>query len=166
MGKATKALLLILVISVLAFIGVVIGYQYFKDEPVDSTSIGTIVQNDKDKNNIEHNIDRNEIEKEDINKDEENIEINKNTNEQTQQNEEEKIDQNIDENKITPPVEKAIQLAKDKWIETMGNTNSVTFGNVTIQGDGKYVVCVSDNRTTISVCFYIVDLNTGIVEER
>ena len=150
MGKTTKTLLLILVISVLVFTGLFIGYQYFKEEPVDSNSIGTAVQNDKDKNNEkENNKDKNEIENEDINKEEENLENNKDENEQFQQKEEEKIDQNVDENKTTPPVEKAIQLAKDKWIETMGNTNGVTFGNVTIQGDGKYVVCVSDNRTTI-----------------
>ena len=70
-----------------------------------------------------------------------------------------------DENAMTPKEAKAISLVKDKWTEKFGNTDGIDF-NISIQNDGKYLVTVYDTKTTQTISGYIVDVTTGIINEK
>ena len=150
MNKTVRNLLILVSVTILIFAIIFVVYQKFSTKPVDSDEIGQLVQNNT---NIEEKEETNDIL---LNEEEETTNVIEDENQNKEESTEDK----------TPNEEKAIKIAKETWKQNKGSIDEVTFGNVTVQADGKYVVCVSDNITTASICFYIVDLKTGMVEER
>lgn len=177
MSKTTKNLLIIAVIVLLMFGIAFAVYSHFKSKPIDANVEKENILDDANKG-LENLI--NDIFEEDNNtenaqnkEDTENIE-NKNdktntasTNTQTQTPSTNK-DNNAEqiENQTTPGEKKALELAKKEWKKEWGNLEGVSFNNESIQSDGKYVISVNDSKTTRVVCRYVVDTNTGIVEEK
>ncbi len=158
MSKTTKNILIGIVIVVLAFALICLGYQHFKKEPIEAngniTKENILPDPNQGLNNMLNEIlDENVNNTETISKTEEN----KNT-----------ADTNSDEqeeNQMTPKEVKAIKLVKEKWTKEWGNTKGVSF-NVSIQNDGKYLVTVYDTKSTHLIRGYIVDVTTEIVEEK
>ena len=72
---------------------------------------------------------------------------------------------NEESNKMTSKEIKAIELVKKKWKEEWGNLEGVSF-NASIQSNGKYGVTVYETKTTQSIQFYVVDVDTEIIKER
>ena len=140
MNKTTKTVLIIAIIVLLIFGVALAVYNHFKAEPMDANTTGGGNVLDNANNGLENLI--NDI------LDEENEES-ANT-----------------ENQTTPGEQKAVELVKESWKKEWGNLNDVSFNNVMIQGDGKYVVSVNDSKTTKVIRRYVVDTVTGLVEEK
>ena len=50
--------------------------------------------------------------------------------------------------------------------ETVADENAMIDFNISIQNDGKYLVTVYDTKTTQTISGYIVDVTTGIINEK
>lgn len=166
MNKKTRNIIAIVVIILLTFGIIFAVYNHFKSEPVDTkpsnesilddanTGLENILNNILDDGNTENN-------------EEENTETNTETNTESS-NKGQSTSKNDDpiDVQTTSGEKKAIQLAKEEWKKTWGDTDDVSFNNVMVQGDGKYVISVNNSSTTAVIQFYIVDVVTGLVEER
>ena len=157
MSKTTKNILVTVVIAIVVFALVCLGYQHFKSEPISANNVeakGNILPDpNQGLNNMLNEILDNNLE----------------TEEKTEEkkNETTTASDNLaeDNNQMTPKENKAINLVKDVWTKEWGNLDDVSF-NVSIQGDGKYYVTVYDTVTTHLIKGYIVDVNTEIVTEK
>lgn len=157
MSKTTKNILVTVVIAIVVFALVCLGYQHFKSEPISANNVeakGNILPDpNQGLNNMLNEILDNNVE----------------TEEKTEEkkNETTTASDNLveDNNQMTPKENKAINLVKDVWTKEWGNLDDVSF-NVSIQGDGKYYVTVYDTVTTHLIKGYIVDVNTEIVTEK
>lgn len=152
MSKTTKNILITIVIVVVLFALICLGYHHFKSEPISTNNVSGNILPDPNQglnNMLNEILDENvETDKKEENN---NVENSSNSTEE--------------DNKMTPKEAKAINLAKQKWTEEWGNTNDVVF-NVSIQSDGKYLVTVYDTKTTHLIKGYIIDVNTEIIKEK
>lgn len=167
MSKATKNILILVLIGLLV-IGIAVAvYSHFKTEPMEANvSKENILDNaNKGLENFINDI----FDENDIGNSEQSVE-NKDNNQATSttapgvQNDV-KEDNEI-ESQITPGEKKALELVKAEWKKVWGNLNGVSFNNESIQSDGKYVVSVNDSKTTRVIRRYVVDTITGVVEEK
>ena len=152
MSKTTKNFLILIVITLAIFAIISAVYQYFKTEPIDANTMSnkTIIDaNTGLENMINTLLDE-----------EENVGNEETTNQIEEKEQIEDVDNNM-----TQRENKAIKLAKEQWKKDWGNLEGVAF-NVSVQNDGKYGVTVYDIKTTQSIQFYIVDVDTEIVKER
>ena len=157
MNKTTKNILVTIVIVIVVFALVCLGYQYFRAEPISTNNVevkGNILPDpNQGLNNMLNEILDNNVETE------EQTEEKKNETTMTSSSSTE------DNNQMTPKENKAINLVKDIWTKDWGNLDDISF-NVSIQSDGKYYVTVYDTVTTHLIKGYIVDVNTEIVTEK
>lgn len=157
MGKTTKNFLVIIVIAIVIFALVCLGYQHFKSEPISADNVeakGNILPDpNQGLNNMLNEILDNNVETE--------VKTEEKKNETTTASN----DSVEDKNQMTPKENKAVNLVKDVWTKDWGNLDDVSF-NVSIQSDGKYYVTVYDTVTTHLIKGYIVDVNTEIVTEK
>ena len=157
MSKTTKNILVTVVIAIVVFALVSLGYQHFRSEPISANNVeakGNILPDpNQGLNNMLNEILDNNIETE--------VKTEEKKNETTTASD------NLaeDKNQMTPKESKAVNLVKDVWTKDWGNLDDVSF-NVSIQGDGKYYVTVYDTVTTHLIKGYIVDVNTEIVTEK
>lgn len=157
MSKTTKNILVTVVIAIVVFALVCLGYQHFRSEPISANNVeakGNILPDpNQGLNNMLNEILDNNIETE--------VKTEEKKNETTTASD------NLaeDKNQMTPKENKAVNLVKDVWTKDWGNLDDVSF-NVSIQGDGKYYVTVYDTVTTHLIKGYIVDVNTEIVTEK
>ena len=157
MSKTTKNILVTVVIAIVVFALVCLGYQHFRSEPISANNVeakGNILPDpNQGLNNMLNEILDNNIETE--------VKTEEKKNETTT------VSDNLaeDKNQMTPKENKAVNLVKDVWTKDWGNLDDVSF-NVSIQGDGKYYVTVYDTVTTHLIKGYIVDVNTEIVTEK
>lgn len=174
MSKTTKNILIVLVIVLLVF-GIILAiYQNFKSEPIDANVEKDNILDDANtglENLINGILDEdNEENKENTENTEDTEDANKNATSNTQgtttQNQGQSSKEENLGNQTTPGEKKAIELAKAEWKKEWGNLDNVSFNNVMIQGDGKYVVSVNDSKTTKVICRYVVDTITGLVTEQ
>lgn len=157
MSKTTKNILVIIVIAIVVFALVCLGYQHFRSEPISADNVeakGNILPDpNQGLNNMLNEILDNNVETE--------VKTEEKKNETTTASN----DSVEDKNQMTPKENKAVNLVKDVWTKDWGNLDDVSF-NVSIQGDGKYYVTVYDTVTTHLIKGYIVDVNTEIVTEK
>lgn len=175
MSKAVKNSLIVIAIVVILFGIVWLGYDMLKKEPViaetnanladGNTGLDNII-NDLLENDIENDIIGNEIENE--------IEDKENTVSEEKTDKEDKKDnknQVNDKNtvvsggtteSVTSREERAITLVKKEW----GDTDGVYFSNESVDSKGRYIVSVRDKKTTASLAFYVVDVDTKLVAEQ
>ena len=157
MSKTTKNILITIVIAIVIFALVCLGYQHFKSEPISTNNVeikGNILPDpNQGLNNMLNEILDNNIETE--------VETEEKKNGTTTLSN----DSVEEKNQITPKENKAINLVKNIWTKDWGNLDDVLF-NVSIQSDGKYYVTVYDTVTTHLIKGYIVDVNTEIVTEK
>ncbi len=171
MNKTTRNILIIVVIVLLAFGIILAVYNHFKTEPIDAnmanenilddanTGLDNIINDILDEDNVEN------AENEEEAKNTENEKTNTQASSSKTNTQSSKNDNKVDL-ESTSGEKKAIELAKKEWKKEWGNLNDVSFNNVMVQGDGKYVVSVNDSTTTEVIRFYVVDIKTGIVEEK
>lgn len=157
MGKTTKNFLVTIVIAIVVFALVCLGYQHFRSEPISADNVevkGNILPDpNQGLNNMLNEILDNNVETE--------VKTEEKRNETTTASN----DSVEDKNQMTPKENKAVNLVKDVWTKDWGNLDDVSF-NVSIQSDGKYYVTVYDTVTTHLIKGYIVDVNTEIVTEK
>ena len=157
MSKTTKNFLVTIVIAIVVFALVCLGYQHFRSEPISADNVeakGNILPDpNQGLNNMLNEILDNNVETE--------VKTEEKKNETTTASN----DSVEDKNQMTPKENKAVNLVKDVWTKDWGNLDDVSF-NVSIQGDGKYYVTVYDTVTTHLIKGYIVDVNTEIVTEK
>ena len=155
MKKTTRNMLIAFVIILLIFALISVFYQHFKTKPIDTSNIkANIVENpDMGFENMINTVLDDEIEKENT------------ENENNNNNEIEKEKNDQEENKVTSKENKAINLVKEQWKNDFGSLEGVSF-SASIQSNGKYGVTVYDTKTTQSIQFYIVDVETETVKER
>lgn len=163
MSKTTKNILVIIVIAIVVFALVCLGYQYFRTEPISANNVeakGNILPDpNQGLNNMLNEILDDNVETE-VKTEEKKNETTTASNEPATSN-----DSVEDKNQMTPKENKAVNLVKDVWTKDWGNLDDVSF-NVSIQGDGKYYVTVYDTVTTHLIKGYIVDVSTEIVTEK
>lgn len=163
MSKATKNFLVIIVIAIVIFALVCLGYQHFRFDPISANNVETegniLPDPNQGLNNMLNEILDDNIETEVENEEKKN-ETTTASNKSTTSN-----DSVEDKNQMTPKENKAINLVKDVWTKDWGNLDDVSF-NVSIQSDGKYYVTVYDTVTTHLIKGYIVDVSTEIVTEK
>lgn len=173
MKKSTRNIIVAVIIALLVF-GIAIAlYGHFHTEPINANTVNNSILDDAN-TGLENFI--NDILDEDNDtentQNEENIENNNTTTKNTQTSSANTNTQsttknnNVVENQTTPGEKKAVELAKEEWKKEWGSLDDVSFNNVMIQGDGKYVVSVNDSKTTKVICRYVVDTVTGVVEEQ
>lgn len=170
MNKTNRNILIVIVIALLVF-GIALAlYSHFKSEPMDANVQKDNILDDANAGleNLINDILGEENEENTENKEEKTENTTNNTeNSNTQsQNSEVQKDNNVGQSQTTPGEKKAIDLAKETWKKEWGNLSGVSFNNVMIQGDGKYVVSVNDSKTTKVICRYVIDTATGVVEEQ
>lgn len=157
MSKTTKNILVIIVIAIVVFALVCLGYQHFKTEPISANNVeakGNILPDpNQGLNNMLNEILDNNVETE--------VETEEKKNNTTTTSK----DSVEEENQMTPKENKAINLVKAVWTKDWGSLDDVSF-NISIQSDGKYYVTVYDTVTTHLIKGYIVDVNTEIVTEK
>ena len=157
MSKTTKNVLVTIVITLVVFALVCLGYQHFRSEPISANDVeakGNILPDpNQGLNNMLNEILDNNVATE--------VKTEEKKNETTTASN----DSAEDESQMTPKENKAINLVKDVWTKDWGNLDDVSF-NISIQGDGKYYVTVYDTVTTHLIKGYIVDVNTEIVTEK
>ena len=163
MSKTTKNILITIVIAIVIFALVCLGYQHFKSEPISADNVeakGNILPDpNQGLNNMLNEILDDNVETE-VKTEEKENETTTASNDSITSN-----DSVEDKNQMTPKENKAVNLVKDVWTKDWGNLDDVSF-NVSIQGDGKYYVTVYDTVTTHLIKGYIVDVNTEIVTEK
>lgn len=172
MKKSTRNIIVTVIIALLVF-GIAIAlYGHFHTEPINANTVNNSILDDANtglENFINDILDEDNSESEE---DEKNIETNNTANKNTQTSSANTNTQstsknnNVVENQTTPGEKKAVELAKEEWKKEWGSLDDVSFNNVMIQGDGKYVVSVNDSKTTKVICRYVVDTVTGVVEEQ
>ena len=157
MNKTTKNVLVTIVITIVIFALVCLGYQHFRTEPISANNVeakGNILPDpNQGLNNMLNEILDNNVETE--------VKTEEKKNETTTASN----DLVEEKSQMTPKENKAISLVKDVWTKDWGNLDDVSF-NVSIQNDGKYYVTVYDMVTTHLIKGYIVDVNTEIVTEK
>lgn len=170
MSKTTRNILIVVVIVLLIFGIILAVYNHFKLEPMNANVEKENILNDAN-TGLENLInDIFDEDKKENSNNEENTEKN-NTVENAQATNTSSQEQssnvnNVIENQTTPGEQKAIELVKAEWKREWGSLDDVSFNNVMIQGDGKYVVSVNDSKTTKVIHRYVVDTITGLVEEK
>ena len=176
MKKSTRNIVIIAIIVLLIFGIAVALYGHFHTEPINANTTNNILDdaNTGLENLLNDILDENNSENEEK---EENRELNNSNNNTTNQNTQtsnkaanttqtSSKNDNVVENQTTPGEKKAIELAKAEWEKEWGSLDDVSFYNVMIQGDGKYIVSVNDSTTTKVICRYVVDAITGVVEKQ
>lgn len=167
MNKTTKNIVIVVAIALLVF-GIALAlYNHFKAEPMNAnvqkdnilddanTGLENLINNILDDENTENNENT------------ENKEENKNNTTTNTQSQGQSSNKNNEiDSQTTPGEKKAIELAKAQWKKEGNSLDGVSFNNESIQGDGRYVVSVNNSKTTMVICRYIVDVITGMVEER
>lgn len=152
MNKTVRKSLIIISIVIVLFAIIWFVYDMFKKDTVETNSNSNLVDGNTGLDNIINDLFENEIENSitenvvDDNQSKGNI-IQDNKSDTTE--------------KATTKEEKAIELAKKKWRSTSG----VYFSNESINSDGRYIVSVRNSKTTDSLAFYLVDVETGLVTE-
>lgn len=173
MNKTTRNILIVIIIALLVF-GIALAlYNHFKSEPIDANVQKDNILDDANAGleNLINDIlgegnEENTENKENVEENKENTTNNTAaTNTQSQNNQTQK-DNNVAQNQTTPGEKKAIELAKTQWKKEWGSLSGVSFNNVMIQNDGKYVVSVNDSKTTRVICRYVIDTATGVVQEQ
>ncbi len=174
MSKSTKNILIVIIIILLIF-GITLAiYNNFKSKPMNADVEKDNILDDAN-SGLENLI--NGIFNEEITNNEEDVKQNdtventqstntQSTNTSNKEQSSDKKDGHLVENQTTPGEQKAIELVKAEWKKEWGSLDEVSFNNVMIQGDGKYVVSVNDNKTTRVIHRYVVDTATGVVEEK
>lgn len=160
MKKTTRNSLIFLVVVIVVFTLISIGYHHFKSEPMDANTADNNIQ-------IDDNTEIDNVLNETVDVDEKNETTNteeKTTENNKEQKSEEKTTKKQENNIITKE-DKAISLVKKQWKADWGNLDGVSF-SASIQSNGKYGVTVYDAKTTQSIQFYIVDLETETVKEK
>ena len=162
MNKVDRNILIAIVTVIMLFSLVCVTYQRLKSKPILSDNV--IVKNDinsttgldemLNEENKATNANENTVTNTEANK------VENNENKQDQ-----KSDKQEDAEQMTTNEKKAIELAKEKWIDEWGNDKDVLF-NISIQNNGKYLVTVYDTKSTKLITGYIVDVNTEIVNEK
>lgn len=160
MDKTVKKSLIVIAIVIVIFGIIWLVYDMLKEEPVDSNVIDANLADentglDNIINELFDNVDTNEstentvenVTEPDDNKDENEQNTNKNTS---------------TTESVTSREEKAVDLVKKEW----GDTNGVYFSNESIDTNGRYIVSVRDVRTTNSLAFFVVDVDSGLVTKR
>ena len=171
MMNSTRNIVIVAIIVLLAFGIAVALYGHFHTEPINANTTNKILDdaNTGLENLLNDILDEDNIENEEK---EENRELNNISNQNTQTSSTTTNTQvsskndNVVENQTTPGEKKAIELAKAEWKKEWGSLDDVSFNNVMIQGDGKYIVSVNDSTTTKVICRYVVDCITGVVEKQ
>ena len=172
MSKTTRNILIVVVIVLLVFAIILAVYNQFKSEPMDANVEKENILDDANaglENLINDILEENEENSNNIDDNSESNNVSKNTqtsNTNVQNQSSSDNTSNVTENQTTPGEQKAIELVKTEWKKEWGDLDGVSFNNVAIRDDGKYEVSVNDSKTTKVIHRYIVDTDTGIVEER
>lgn len=164
MSKTGKTILAVAVIALLLFGIVLAVYNHFNTEEVGTNNTNNTILDDANtglENFINNIFDENTIDDNSENK--ENTQNDKNTQSGNQTT---SAGNNKPVNQTTHGEKKAIELVKAEWKKEWGSLDEVSFNNVMIQNDGKYVVSVNDSKTTKVIRRYVVDTITGLVEEK
>lgn len=152
MNKTVRKSLIIISIVIVLFAIIWFVYDMFKKDTVETNSNSNLVDGNTGLDNIINDLFENEIE----NSITENVvDDNQSKGNIIQDNESDTTE------KATTKEEKAIELAKKKW----GSTSGVYFSNESINSDGRYIVSVRNSKTTDSLAFYLVDVETELVTE-
>lgn len=165
MNKSTKNILVLIVIGLLILGIAVAVYSHFKTEPMDANTSKENILDDANsglENFINDIFDDNDIGNDTVTTEKGDGEENNTQASGKPVN----SDNTSSDNQTTPGEKKALELAKDAWKKEWGNLNDVSFNNESIQSDGKYIVSVSDSKTTRVIRRYVVDTITGVVEEQ
>lgn len=169
MSKSTKNILIVIVIILLIF-GITLAiYNNFKSKPMNANVEKDNILDDANsglENLINGIFNEESTNNEEDVKQNDTVENTQSTNTSNQGQTSDKKDEHLVENQTTPGEQKAIELVKAEWKKEWGSLDEVSFNNVMIQGDGKYVVSVNDNKTTRVIHRYVVDTVTGVVEEK
>lgn len=169
MSRTTKYIIITIIIILLVFSIILAVYNHMKAEPMDAEVTNGNILDDANTGleNLINDIFNEEDQEEE--KDEENVK-NSTTNTQVSNtqnsNKTTQEDNNYVEEQNTPGEKKAIELVKAEWKKEWGDLEGVSFYDVTIQNDGKYVVCVRDSKTTNELKRYVIDTSTGVVQEK
>ncbi len=164
MSKTGKIVLAVAVIALLLFGIILAVYNNFKTEEVGTNNTNNNILDDANtglENFINNIFDENTIDDNSENK--ENTQNDTNTQSGNQNT---SSGNNKPVNQTTPGEKKAIELVRAEWKKEWGSLDEVSFNNVMIQNDGKYVVSVNDSKTTKVIRRYVVDTTTGLVEEK
>lgn len=153
MKKTTKNIVIAIVITIILFALICVVYQQFRKQPIEQDELGLGEVLPDANNGLDDMLD---------NILDSNIESDEEKNNSISVSSKETV---ADENAMTPKEAKAISLVKEKWSEEFGNTDGIDF-NISIQNDGKYLVTVYDTKTTQTISGYIVDVTTGIINEK
>lgn len=158
MKKTTQNIVIAIVITIILFALICVVYQQFRKQPIEQDKLGVGEVLPDANNGLDDMLD---------NILDSNIESNGEKNNDSENNSIAAAGKETvaDENAMTPKEAKAISLVKDKWTEKFGNTDGIDF-NISIQNDGKYLVTVYDTKTTQTISGYIVDVTTGIINEK
>lgn len=166
MSKVTRNMLIVIVFVLLIF-GIVLAiYNYYKTDPIDENLNKENILDDANTGLDNFINDIFDIDNEETSKNNEEKDNKQTTNTETKNENSNDNKDDVIENQITPGEKKAIELVKEEWKKKFGNLNGVSFNNVMIQSDGKYVVSVNDSKTTKVIRWYVVDTATGLVKEQ
>ena len=169
MSKPVKIVLIVLIVALLIFGVIFAVYSEFKTEPMDANSQQENILDDANEglNNLINDIFDENQENEEVQNNEDNTDVTNTENSNNNKEEEPEKETNSSlEGQTTPGEKKAVDLVKDEWKKEWGSLDGVSFNNVSIQSDGKYLVAVNDSKTTRLIHSYIVDISTGVVEEK
>jgi len=155
MNNTKKNSLIIIGIVLTIFVMLYLVYDVIKTEPANTNSIDTNLEDQNTGlvnmlNELFDNVEDSE------NKSETKVENETNVN----NNQEE--DNVSSTESVTTRQEKAIQLVKEEW----GGEDGVYFSNESIDSQGRYIVSVRDKKTTNSLAFFLVDVETGLVTKQ
>ncbi len=166
MSKVTRNMLIVIVFVLLIF-GIVLAiYNHYKTDPIDENVNKENILDDANTGLDNFINDIFDIDNEETSGNNEEKANKQTTNTETKSENSNANKDDVIENQITPGEKKAIELVKEEWKKKFGNLNGVSFNNVMIQSDGKYVVSVNDSKTTKVIRWYVVDTATGLVKEQ
>lgn len=157
MSKTVKNSLIVIAIVVVLFAIIWFVYDIFKKEPVDTNVNANLADENTGLDNIINDLFENVQTNEQI--ENENI-----TNNQKEEKQEDKTNEVISESteSVTTREEKAVELVKKEW----GSTDGVYFSNESVDSQGRYIVSVRDKKTTVSLAFYLVDVDKQLVTQQ
>ncbi len=150
MNKNVKNIIMVVVIILILFAIIWLGYDMLKSKPAntdvdtnladENTGLDNVINNLFDNVVTEDIVDGNDVQSENIE-------------EQTN---------SVSTESITSKEARAIELVKKQW----GSSDGVYFSNDSIDEAGRYIVSVHDSRTTGALAFYLVDVDKGLVTEQ
>ena len=158
MNKTVKRCLIIIAIVVVLFAIIWLVYDMVKSKPASAQVDTNLVDENTGLDNVINELFDNVIENE----------ISENVVENNTQNHDEQT-QNKQVNSSTSVTEshtskeeRAVELVKKEW----GSSSGVYFSNDSVDEQGRYIVSVHDSKTTMTLAFYLVDLDKGTVTEQ